>query len=55
MPQSLQVVIIKPSKYMTDGFVERFRRGFMPTAIASYFSTKLQRIVSRLSVERHAR
>ena len=30
MPQSLQVVIIKPSKYMADGAVKRFRRGFMP-------------------------
>lgn len=28
----LRVVILKPSKYEADGFVERFRRGFMPNS-----------------------
>ena len=32
MPSLLNVVIIKPSKYMPDGTVERFRRGFMPNS-----------------------
>ncbi len=36
MPASLQVVIIKPSKYMADGYVERFRRGFMPNSTVPY-------------------
>ncbi len=32
MSPSLKVVIIKPSKYMVDGTVERFYRGFMPNS-----------------------
>ncbi len=32
MHPSLKVVIIKPSKYMLDGTVERFHRGFMPNS-----------------------
>ncbi len=32
MAQSLRIVIIKPSKYLIDGSVERFRRGFMPNS-----------------------
>jgi hypothetical protein len=36
MLQSLQVVIIKPSKYLADGHVERFRRGFMPNSTVPY-------------------
>lgn len=26
----LRVVLLKPSKYWTNGVVERYRRGFMP-------------------------
>jgi hypothetical protein len=33
---SLRVVVLKPSKYAADGFVERFRRGFMPNATIAY-------------------
>src|SRR5579863_6924571 len=36
MTQPLQVIIIKPSKYMGDGSVERFRRGFMPNSTVPY-------------------
>ncbi|MCU0712411.1 MAG: B12-binding domain-containing radical SAM protein [Pirellula sp.] len=32
MSQCLKIVILKPSKYMPDGSVERFRRGFMPNS-----------------------
>ena len=28
----LRVLLVKPSKYAVDGFVERFRRGFMPNS-----------------------
>ncbi len=28
----LRIVLIKPSKYARDGFVERFRKGYMPNA-----------------------
>ena len=31
-PSALRVVILKPSKYALDGYVERFRRGFMPNS-----------------------
>ena len=29
---ALRVVLIKPSKYAADGFVDRFRRGVMPNS-----------------------
>ncbi len=29
---ALRVVLVKPSKYGVDGYVERFRRGFMPNS-----------------------
>jgi len=35
-PGSLRVVVLKPSKYAADGYVERFRRGFMPNATVAY-------------------
>jgi radical SAM superfamily enzyme YgiQ (UPF0313 family) len=36
MAQPLRVVILKPSKYLADGFVERFRWGFMPNSTVPY-------------------
>jgi hypothetical protein len=36
MAQSLRVVILKPSKYTADGYVERFRWGFMPNSTVPY-------------------
>ena len=32
----LRIVILKPSKYGPDGYVERFRRGFMPNSTVPY-------------------
>jgi hypothetical protein len=32
MEQKLRVIILKPSKYGLDGYVDRFHRGFMPNA-----------------------
>ena len=32
----LRVVILKPSKYGINGYVERFRRGFMPNSTVPY-------------------
>jgi hypothetical protein len=32
----LRVVLVKPSKYAVDGFVERFRWGFMPNSTLPY-------------------
>ena len=36
MSNTLRVVILKPSKYTDDGYVERFRRGFMPNSTVPY-------------------
>lgn len=36
MADPLRVVIVKPSKYTADGYVERFRRGFMPNSTVPY-------------------
>jgi hypothetical protein len=36
---SLRVVLVKPSKYGADGFVERFRRGFMPNSTVPYLAS----------------
>src|SRR6185295_19390047 len=36
MAQPLRVVILKPSKYTTNGHVERFRWGFMPNSTVPY-------------------
>jgi hypothetical protein len=37
--QQLRVVIVKPSKYDPNGFVERFRWGFMPNATVRYLAS----------------
>ena len=34
--EKLRVVILKPSKYGLNGYVERFRRGFMPNSTVPY-------------------
>ncbi len=54
MSQSLQVVIIKPSKYLEDGSVERFRRGFMPNSTVPYVESMVPAAVSGIPVETHA-
>jgi radical SAM superfamily enzyme YgiQ (UPF0313 family) len=36
---SLRVVIVKPSKYDSRGFVERFRRGFMPNSTIPHLAS----------------
>jgi radical SAM superfamily enzyme YgiQ (UPF0313 family) len=36
---TLRVLIVKPSKYDADGFVERFRRGFMPNSTVPYLAS----------------
>jgi hypothetical protein len=53
MPQPLQVVIIKPSKYLPDGDVERFRRGFMPNSTVPYMRSMVPVEVDGLPVETH--
>ncbi len=50
----LRVVIVKPSKYGADGFVERFRRGFMPNSTVPYLASLTPARVGNLSCEVHA-
>ena len=38
---SLRVVLVKPSKYGADGFVERFRLGFMPNSTLPHLESYL--------------
>jgi hypothetical protein len=54
MPPSLQVVIIKPSKYMADGVVERFRRGFMPNSTVPYMRSMVPAELDGMPIETHA-
>ena len=53
MSHSLQVVIVKPSKYTTDGYVERFRWGFMPNSTVPYLRSMTPSVVNDASVEVH--
>ena len=39
MSTSLRVIILKPGKYDADGYVQRFRRGFMPNSTLSYLAS----------------
>ena len=48
---TLRVLIVKPSKYDADGFVERFRRGFMPNSTVPYLASMTPREVSGVSCE----
>lgn len=51
---SLRVVIVKPSKYGADGFVERFRRGFMPNSTVPYIQSLTPGRIGGLPCEIHA-
>ena len=49
----LRVVILKPSKYGEDGFVERFRWGFMPNGTVPHLRSMTPTRVGGLSCEVH--
>lgn len=53
MARQLRVVILKPSKYMADGHVERFRRGFMPNSTVPYMRSMTPPVVGETPVEVH--
>jgi hypothetical protein len=38
-PVPLRIVLVKPSKYGEDGYVERFRRGFMPNSTLPHLAS----------------
>src|SRR5438445_6576976 len=50
----LRVVIIKPSKYGLSGYVERFRRGFMPNSTVPYIRSMTPASVDGVQIETHA-
>lgn len=54
MPQTLQVIIIKPSKYLPNGSVERFCRGFMPNSTLPYIRSITPTDVGGTPVTVHA-
>jgi hypothetical protein len=47
----LRVVIIKPSKYGMSGYVERFRRGFMPNSTVPYIHSMTPANVDGVPIE----
>jgi hypothetical protein len=50
----LRVVIIKPSKYGLSGYVERFRRGFMPNSTIPYLRSMTPDVVDGVRIETYA-
>jgi hypothetical protein len=53
MANTLRVVILKPSKYTADGYVERFRRGFMPNSTVPYLRSMTPSVVGDTPAEVH--
>ncbi len=53
MPPPLRVVILKPSKYTVDGYVERFRWGFMPNSTVPYVRSMTPPEVAGTPIEVH--
>jgi hypothetical protein len=51
--ETLRVVLLKPSKYLRNGLVERFRRGFMPNAALPYLRSLTPASVRGRAVEVH--
>ncbi len=54
MSSSLKVVIIKPSKYLVDGTVERFHRGFMPNSTIPHMRSMVPAWVNQQATETYA-
>ena len=51
MANRLRVVVLKPSKYAADGFVERFRRGFMPNSTVPYIRSMTPAVIGEAPVQ----
>lgn len=54
MSTPLRVVLVKPSKYAVDGFVERFRWGFMPNSTLPYLGSLTPKQIEGRAIEVHA-
>ncbi|HET6889743.1 MAG TPA: radical SAM protein [Pyrinomonadaceae bacterium] len=53
MTNKLKIIILKPSKYGVDGFVERFRWGFMPNSTVPYIRSMTPPEIDGTPVEVH--
>ncbi len=53
MADPLRLVILKPSMYSSDGYVERFRWGFMPNSTVPYVRSMTPEELGGTQVERH--
>ena len=51
MSQPLHIVIVKPSKYTPEGYVERFRWGFMPNSTVPYLRSMTPPVVGDTPLE----
>jgi hypothetical protein len=54
MTQALRVVILKPSKYAADGYVDRFRWGFMPNSTVPHVRSMTPAELNGTPIEVHA-
>ncbi|HVJ69453.1 MAG TPA: radical SAM protein, partial [Caulifigura sp.] len=50
----LRVVVLKPGKYTRDGYVERFRRGFMPNSTVPHIRSMTPAAIGRVPLESHS-
>ena len=50
----LRVVLVKPSKYGLDGYVERFTRGFMPNSTLPHLASLTPRRLGDRPIEIYA-
>ncbi|HYC59230.1 MAG TPA: radical SAM protein [Thermoanaerobaculia bacterium] len=50
---SLRVIILKPGKYDADGYVQRFRRGFMPNSTLTYLASLTPRELDVTTIDEY--
>lgn len=51
--KTLRIIILKPSKYAVDGYVERFHKGFMPNSTVPHLRSMVPAMVGDIPVELH--
>ena len=51
--KKLRVILVKPSKYGIDGYVERFKKGFMPNATLHQIASLTPRILNNQKIIVH--
>ncbi len=50
---TLKVVLVKPSKYAVDGYVERFKSGFMPNATLYHIASLTPKYLNSVQIITH--